>query len=245
MKRVVFASDFHLGPERPEEVRVFEEFTRDVVAGADRFYVLGDLFESWVGRRQLRVPECSRVFDALGRLQSAGTDVFLFHGNRDFLFGEAEALACGGQVVGEEHAVELFGRRCLLLHGDSLCTDDVEYQRSKPLLRGRFVRFLSAALPLWAARLVAGGLRKKSRASTAKKTVMTMGIVPAAARARFAEGHDVMICGHVHDPGVKEVGDGARSLSLHVLGDWHGGGVYAEMDEAGVRLRRFEARSGG
>ncbi len=248
MKRVVFASDFHLGPERPDEVAVFEEFTRRVVAGADRFYVLGDLFETWVGRRQLRVPECARVFDAMAALSRAGTQVFLFHGNRDFLLGAAEARACGGTIVGEEHRTELFGRRCLLLHGDSLCTDDVEYQKSKPFLRGPVIRFLSWSLPLWAARRVAGGMRKRSKQSTARKTVMTMGIVPAAARARFAEGFDAMVCGHVHDPGVREVGDAARPMQLHVLGDWHGGGVYAEMDERGLRLERFDpqgARSGG
>ncbi|MFG0319350.1 MAG: UDP-2,3-diacylglucosamine diphosphatase, partial [Planctomycetota bacterium JB042] len=201
MKRVVLASDVHLSPARPGTTESFLRFLRERVAGADRLCVLGDLFDFWVGRRQLGVPELEPVWDALTALSAAGTEVVLFHGNRDFLLGGPEAARCGGRVTGEEEEQELFGRRVLLLHGDSLCTLDVDYQKSKRLLRSWIPRFLSWALPRPAAFALARRVRKTSSDSVSRKSPEEMDLVGDAVRARYGEGIDAMVCGHVHEIG--------------------------------------------
>jgi UDP-2,3-diacylglucosamine hydrolase len=237
--RVVLASDFHLTPDQPAGIELFVRFVREAVAGASAFYVLGDLFEAWTGRANLRVPGYEPVFAALRALAADGTEVALFHGNRDFLMGRAEGNAAGGRVVGEELAVALFGRRYLLLHGDSLCTDDVGYQRSKRWMRSGILHALARVAPLRLQLAAARAMRRASRRSTAQKTMATMGIVGAAVRDRFAAGYDALVCGHVHDPGLREYGTAAARMPLFVLGDWHESGVYATIDAAGVRLRTF------
>ncbi|MBI4878930.1 MAG: UDP-2,3-diacylglucosamine diphosphatase [Planctomycetes bacterium] len=237
--RAILASDLHLSPARPEEMEIFVRFTREVVAGAARFFVLGDLFNFWVGPANLRVPGFAPVFDALSALSAGGTEVTLLHGNRDFLLDEEVARRIGGRVAGEETAVELHGRRYLLLHGDSLCTADVGYQRSKVRMRSRPVRWLARVLPLPLALRIVRRMRRASRESVAQKTAQEMGIVAEAVRARFREGYAALVCGHVHDPGVREFGGDGESLPLFVLGAWRQGGVYAVVDAAGVRLERF------
>lgn len=232
----ILASDFHLAPNRPGEIEVFTEFTRRVVAGAERFFVLGDLFEYWIGRHQLDDPASRVIFESFRTLSAAGTEIWLFHGNRDFLLGDVEARAAGGRVVGEECAIDLYGRRVLAMHGDSLCTRDLDYQRSKPLLRSGFVRFLSRALPAAASHSIARRLRGKSTRSVAKKDSFTMGIVDEEVTRRLGEGYEAIVCGHVHRPESRRIGSG----ELHVLGDWHGGGIYGRATSAGIELRRFE-----
>jgi UDP-2,3-diacylglucosamine hydrolase len=238
----ILASDFHLTPDDPAGLATFHAFLKDVVAGAERFYLIGDIFETWVGKKHLRWPEYRAVFDALRALSASGTDVVLFHGNRDFLLGAAEAAVCAGRVVGEESEFALYGRRALLLHGDSLCTNDVGYQKTKPILRGGFVRFLTHVLPFATQLRIARKLRGTSKRSVAMKATAEMEIVPDAVRARYAEGYEVMVCGHVHRPGVRTYTGGAREVDLHVLGAWHDGGVFARADENGVKL--FEYRDG-
>ncbi len=241
--RAILASDFHLSPARPEELEMFVRFTREVVAGAARFYVLGDLFNFWVGPANLRVPGFAPVFDALRALSAAGTEVTLLHGNRDFLLDETVARRIGGRVAGEETAVEHHGRRYLLMHGDSLCTDDVGYQRSKVKMRSRPVRWLARVLPLPIALWIVRRMRRASRKSVARKDPAEMAIVAETARARLREGYAALVCGHVHDPGARELGGAGESLPLYVLGAWRQGGVYAVIDASGVRLERFPPRS--
>jgi len=241
MNRVVLASDFHLSPDDPDRIDLFVRFTHDVVTGADAFYVLGDLFEFWIGHKQLRMPGHERIFQAFRRLSSAGTRVVLFHGNRDFLLNAAEEAASGGVVVGEETDVRLFGRHYLFLHGDSLCTDDVGYQRSKVWMRGGLLEALTYLTPTSLQLRVARSIRGASKRSTGAKSVQTMGIVADAVRERFSEGYDVMVCGHVHDPGAREYGVHGGSMPLYVLGDWHEKGIYAEIDPGGIRLESYPA----
>lgn len=239
--RIVVASDFHLTPERPREIEVFVEFTETAVRGAREFHVLGDLFEFWVGRSQLRVAGHDRVFAALRALAAAGTAVVLYHGNRDYLLGAPEAAAASGTVVGEERELEAFGRRYLLLHGDSLCTLDVEYQRTKVWLRSAPALAFARVLPLGALLRVAALLRRTSKRSTATRPAEQMELVGDAVRSRFGSPrrYDALICGHVHHPGPRDYAEGGPPLPVHVLGDWHEGGVYAVIDAAGPRLERF------
>lgn len=247
MKRVVLCSDVHLSPDRPGVTETFVRFVRERVGGADRFCILGDFLDFWVGPAQLAVPGLDAAWDALAAAAAGGTEVVLFHGNRDFLLGRKEAARAGGRVTGEEEEQHLFGRRVLLLHGDSLCTLDVEYQKSKRLLRSWIPRFLSLALPRSAALALARRVRARSSRSVARKPRAEMDLVGDAVRARYAEGIDAMVCGHVHVPGERTYGEvDGRPARVHVLGDWNEeGGVYAEVDAAGIRLERFSRSAGG
>jgi len=244
-ERHVLASDFHLSPEDPAGMEVFARFCADVGRGATSLFILGDLFEFWTGPKMLRDPAHRPVFEALAAVAGSGTEVVLFHGNRDFLLGEAEGDRAGGRVVGEELAVTLCGRRYLLLHGDSLCTLDVDYQKSKPILRSAGVRGLSRVLPLSAQLSIARRLRARSSRSVGSKPREVMEIVGAAARRRLGEGFDALICGHVHAPGARDYGEeGGGVAPVFVLGAWHGEGVYGEVSSDGVTLFRFHPNEG-
>lgn len=239
-ERHVLASDFHLSPENPVDMEVFARFCAEVCRGATSLFVLGDLFEFWTGPKMLRDPAHMPAFEALAGVAESGTEVVLFHGNRDFLLSRAEGERAGGRVVGEELAVTLCGRRYLLLHGDSLCTLDLDYQKSKPILRSAGVRCLSRILPLSAQLSIARRLRKKSSRSVGSKPREMMEIVGAAARERLGEGYEALICGHVHAPGARDYREeGDRAAPVFVLGAWHGGGVYGQVSPDGVELLNF------
>lgn len=212
-------------------------FVDEVAAQATALFVLGDLFDYWIGPAQLRDRALQPVLAALRALGGQGCALTLLHGNRDFLLGGAESRALAARIPGEETAERLFGRRYLLLHGDSLCTRDVAYQRAKPWLRSRAVRGLSRILPGAVSHAIARRLRAASRRSVAAKPQEEMEIVPAAAARRFAEGHDALICGHVHRPGLREVPVAGGVRPLYVLSDWSAtGGVHAAISASGVEL---------
>ena len=240
-ERHVLASDFHLSPEDAGGIEVFARFCAEVATGATSLFILGDLFEFWTGAKMLRDSAHEPVFEALARVSASGTRVTLFHGNRDFLLGRAEGVRIGGRVVGEELAVTLCGRRYLLLHGDSLCTLDVDYQKSKPILRSGAVRLLSRLLPLSSQLAIARRLRAKSTQSVGSKPREIMEIVGSAARERLEEGYEALICGHVHAPGERDyAADDGAPAPVYVLGAWHGDGVYGEVSDQGVSLHTFD-----
>lgn len=218
---------------------MFAEFCRRATRDATSLFVLGDLFEFWTGPRMLADRAHAPVFDALRGVADQGVEVVLFHGNRDFLLGPKEAARVAGRVVGDELPVTLCGRRYLLLHGDTLCTRDLAYQRTRPILRSGFVRLLSRTLPLGAQLRIAARLRATSTRSVRARPREEMELVGEAVRGRLAEGFDALICGHVHAPGERDYGEDGGAAPVYVLGDWHGGGVYAEVTSAGVSLRRF------
>ena len=163
VKTIILASDFHLSPSYPDGIRTVERFCREVVREADRFYILGDLFNFWIGRGHLELPGIEPVLVALRELSDRGVELTLLHGNRDFLMGSPLARRIGAEIPGEETAVELFGRKYLLLHGDSLCTRDLGYQRSKRWLRCGILHLASRLLPVRASLWIAARMRSASR----------------------------------------------------------------------------------
>ncbi|MFH0946670.1 MAG: UDP-2,3-diacylglucosamine diphosphatase [Planctomycetota bacterium] len=239
MKQIVLASDFHLSPSRPEGIRTFVRFCREVAAGSDRFYILGDLFNFWVGPGNLGVPGLTPALDELRSLSDSGVELTILHGNRDFLMGSGLARRTGAVIPGEEIAVELFGRRYLLLHGDSLCTHDLSYQRSKRFLRCGLLHLCSRVMPLSVSLWIAGRLRTASRKSVRSKAPWEMEIADEAVVRRFEEGFDALVCGHVHRPGTREYGFVSPGYPVHVLGAWDPGGVFGRIDADGLRLEFF------
>ncbi|MEA3303633.1 MAG: UDP-2,3-diacylglucosamine diphosphatase [Pseudomonadota bacterium] len=130
----LFISDLHLSPEQPQVVDSFIDFILDRAPDAEALYILGDLFDAWIGDDNDQ-PPYPVIRDALAALSRQGTALYLQHGNRDFLLGETFCHQCGAELIGEEHVIDLYGQRTLLMHGDTLCTDDAAYQQARLQLR--------------------------------------------------------------------------------------------------------------
>src|SRR5690349_11530675 len=125
----IFVSDLHLTPERPAAHSAFFRFLKGPAAGASALYILGDLFESWVGDDDLDDPFNASIVDALQAVSTGGVPLTFMQGNRDVLAGKAFARRCGARLVSDPILIDLHGTHTLLMHGDTLCTDDVEYQK--------------------------------------------------------------------------------------------------------------------
>lgn len=221
MQETLFLSDLHLAPERPRITALFLEFLRTRAARCDALYVLGDLFETWAGDDDL-TPENRDILDALRRLTATGTPVCLMPGNRDFLMGaDLEALT-GCRLIPDPTPLDLYGTRVLLLHGDTLCTDDEAYIAWRATVRNeRWIReFL--VRPLEERRALVRAARAQSRAATGAKRGEIMNVnVGEVERVMRAHGARTMIHGHTHRPDVHRFTLDGEPATRIVLGDWH------------------------
>jgi UDP-2,3-diacylglucosamine hydrolase len=232
----LFVSDVHLGADSPAAIEQFLEFLATRAAGADALYILGDLFESWVGDDD-RSEAAGRICRGLHALTSGGVPCFVMHGNRDFLLGPGFAARTGCRLLTDPVVAELDGERVLLTHGDALCTDDHAYQELRSIVReaGWQRRFL--ALPLANRELLADEARAGSRRHTARTVPYIMDVNAAAVATAFraAQAHR-MIHGHTHRPGVHDtVLDGSPAQRI-VLGAWYEQGSYLSCDRGRYQL---------
>ena len=238
MRPTLFISDLHLAPERPVLTEAFAAFCRGPARAAAALYVLGDLFDAWIGDDQLREPLAAGTAAALRAVRDAGVPVGLMHGNRDLLLGARFADAAGATLLPGEIVVDVGGIRTLLLHGDELCTDDDAYQRYRAWARdpARQRRFL--ALPYFLRRAAVAWMRRRSRQETATKTQAMMDVNPGAVAAAL-RGHGVsrMIHGHTHRPARHALVVDGRDCERWVLPDWRDRACYLEVDAAGARPR--------
>jgi UDP-2,3-diacylglucosamine hydrolase len=229
-----FVSDVHLAQERPQIVEQFFAFLAGEARAADALYVLGDLFEYWAGDDDVDDPLNRRVAEAFSHLHTAGTPVYFLHGNRDFLVGKAFAERANASLVEDGTLVDLYGTRTLLMHGDTLCTDDVEYQKFRAYARdpANQARFLAQPLPARHAQL--RGFRAQSESAKGAKSAEIMDVNrEAVEEALRRSGYPRLIHGHTHRPGrhVHEV-DG-NTCERWVLADWYVSGSYLRCDAGG------------
>jgi UDP-2,3-diacylglucosamine hydrolase len=240
MTPTLFISDLHLSSERAALVEAFHALLRGPARGAAALYVLGDLFDAWIGDDQIREPLATGVASAFADLAASGTRLHLQRGNRDFLLGERFAQACGATLLADEVVHDLYGTRTLIMHGDQLCTDDVGYQRFRrysqdPVLRRRVV-----ALPYFIRRGGAALLRATSRRATASKPPVIMDVNEGAVIAAFREhGVTRLIHGHTHRPARHEVPVDGRACERYVLADWYRNASYLSVDETGTLAHAF------
>lgn len=218
----LFVSDLHLSAERPRMVRRFESFLAQEAARAGALYILGDLFEYWVGDDDLEEPLNARVAAALAALAARGVAVFLMHGNRDFLLGRAFAERTGARLIADPTLLELHGTRTLLMHGDTLCTDDVEYQKFRSLARSAAFQAEFLAQPLVARKRHVGELRELNEQAKQAKSAEIMDVAAATVEQVLREfGYPRLIHGHTHRPARHlHVVDG-RACERWVLPDWY------------------------
>lgn len=232
----LFVSDLHLDPARPAITASFLDFLAGQARQADAVYILGDLFEAWIGDDD--DAELGRVIGgALKALTDSGVPVHFLHGNRDFLIGQRFADTSGVRLLAETEVVDLCGEPVLLLHGDTLCTDDVDYQAFRAQVRDPAWRARLLALPLAQRRTLAGQLRETSRQATRQKSADITDVNPAAVDAALrAHGAHRMIHGHTHRPAIHRWLLDGRSARRAVLGDWYDRGSVLRCDAAGWRL---------
>jgi len=240
----LFVSDLHLDPERPAITDLFGRFVDGEARGADALYILGDLFEAWVGDDD---PSETGAFVAarLRALRDAGVPVYFIRGNRDFLLGEAYARRAGMQVLPDPAVVPLYGKPVLLMHGDLLCTDDTAYQAFRAQTRDPRWQAQFLAQPLAARVAFARQARAASKAH--QSGLQAQGAMdaitdaaPAAVDATFARyGVDRIIHGHTHRPKVHEERGGTRI----VLGDWYEQGSVLRVAPDGFELSALPSRA--
>ena len=236
----LFISDLHLTEERPEANERFIAFLEDKARGAEALYILGDFFEYWIGDDDLGEPFNAVVAGLLKDLTRRGVQVRLMHGNRDFLIGERFCAATGAQLLSDPSIDEIQGVKTLLMHGDTLCTDDTEYQAWRRKARDPAFQASFLAKSVDERRSAVAQMRDKSKEVIREKTAEIMDVNGDAVRqALRRHGVRRLIHGHTHRPGrhALEV-DGVR-CERWVLPDWYGRGGYVEVDRRGIRLVRF------
>lgn len=214
----LFISDLHLSKEQPELLRLFLSFLAGPAAKADALYILGDLFEAWLGD-DLILPEYQPALDTLRKLTNSGVPVYVMRGNRDFLLGEQFAVATGCTLIDDPTVIDLYGSPTLLMHGDLLCSDDVAYQQLRKQLRDKkwIAQFL--AMPVQERIAFAQKLRQQSKQETSYKSEAIMDVNASTVNEYIKRyGSTQLIHGHTHRPAVQEYGDGSKR---YVLGDWH------------------------
>ena len=245
MAEFLFISDLHLAPERPDTVAIFLDFLHQRARQAEALYILGDLFDAWIGDDDDEAPYPS-ICQALKELTASGTTCAILPGNRDFLLGRGFARKTGSVILRDPHRLTLVGTPVILMHGDLLCTDDRAYQRFRRIIRHPLMRRLFLMKSLAKRRAMAGQYRRKSMAAMAGKPLTIMDVNQEAVRALLRRhGSRVVIHGHTHRPGEHCFDLDGQPALRQVLAEWQPErGEVLSFSETGWRretLRRKEA----
>ncbi|HYM28897.1 MAG TPA: UDP-2,3-diacylglucosamine diphosphatase [Steroidobacteraceae bacterium] len=235
----LFVSDVHLDASAPEATEQFLAFLATEGTRAQALYILGDLFEAWVGDDDDE-PEKERVCAALRALSARGVACFALHGNRDFLLGDGFSARSGCRLLPDPVVAQFDAERVLLTHGDALCTDDHSYQELRTVVRDPAWQRRYLALPRAHRELLADEVRAGSRRHTARTVPYIMDVNAAAVAAAFRAAQvRRMIHGHTHRPGVHQLEvDGAPAQRI-VLGAWYEQGSYLACEAGRYELREL------
>ncbi|MGD9000422.1 MAG: UDP-2,3-diacylglucosamine diphosphatase, partial [Granulosicoccaceae bacterium] len=227
---ILFISDLHLDAQLPQVTHLLETFVAQESAAAEAIYILGDLFEVWVGDDDDR-PATRHFIDILRRMTATGTPVYVMHGNRDFLLGEKFCAETGCSLLPDPSVIELYGKRVLLMHGDSLCTDDIEHQQTRQQLRSTQWQNEFLAKPLAERIRLAQEYRHLSREQTRNKPDAIMDVNDdAVAEVMRKYGVDELIHGHTHRPAIHDISIDGKPARRIVLGDWNSCGSVLRVD---------------
>lgn len=243
MQDLVFISDLHLAPERPQIIKLFLRFCDEVAAPADTLYILGDFLEYWLGDDDPS-PALTPVFDKLAALSEKNkTRIVFMHGNRDFLIGDKLAERCHFELIKNDTLkIKIQGEDVLLMHGDTLCTDDIEYQKFRQLVRSKQWQQDILGKSIEERIQIAKNLREQSRKSTTEKEESIMDVNKQETEKAFINNHvNVIIHGHTHRPAVHQQVINNQKTTRVVLGDWFKNGSYLRLNNnaSELELRSF------
>lgn len=227
----LFISDLHLCAERPAVISLFIDFLRRRAAAADALYILGDLFEYWIGDEALEQEAHRPIVEALAALTRNGTPVSVLPGNRDFLLGPRFERVTGCRLLEDPTLIDLYGTRVLIMHGDSLCTDDVEYQAFRRMVRSQAWREDYLAKSIAERERLSRHYRQMSKAASAVKRPEIMDVNPQQVEL-IMRHHDVchLIHGHTHRPAQHSLRIDGQRARRTVLGDWYDQGSVLRCD---------------
>lgn len=233
----LFISDLHLSKQRPHITQLFSGFITSQAKDTEALYILGDLFEVWLGDDMV-LPEYQDAISAIKTLTGHNVPVYVMHGNRDFLMRDEFENLSGCQLINDPALIDLYGSKTLLMHGDTLCTDDAAYQKFRTMVRN----------PDWQADLLAHSpkerlelaqeYREMSRAEIGEKTDAIMDVSQTTvASAMLTHNVTQLIHGHTHRPGIHDFELNNQSARRIVLGDWYQQGSVLVCDKNGCDLQ--------
>ncbi|MDT8384968.1 MAG: UDP-2,3-diacylglucosamine diphosphatase [Gammaproteobacteria bacterium] len=232
----LFISDLHLTEERPEIIALFRTFLREQAAHAEALYILGDLFEAWLGDDAVSAG-MQPVLDELSRLTESGVPVFVLVGNRDFLIGERFAEMTGCTLLPDPSVIKLYGTDTLLMHGDTLCTDDVDYQQFRRQVRDPAWQAAVLAKTIDERMAMAREARAESTLRTREKSDAIMDVNEKSVLEVFrSHGVTRLIHGHTHRPAIHQLWVDETAVTRIVLGDWYDQSSVLSVSEDGVEL---------
>lgn len=219
---ILFVADLHLSPRTPGATALFLDFLAGRARQASALYILGDLFETWIGDDDIASPDHAAIVAALRAASDAGLAISIMHGNRDFLLGDAFAAAAGVRLISEPYILSTAEWQFVLAHGDALCLDDAEYMRFRAEVRTKAWHSAFLARPLAERRAIADGMRAASESSQRARDTIYTDLQPAATEDFLrAHGYATFIHGHTHQPATHHhIVDGIH-VERWVLADWH------------------------
>ena len=227
---ILFISDLHLSQERPEITRCFIRFLNEQAIDAEALFILGDLFEVWLGDDMI-LPDYQDAITSLKKLTATGVPVYVMYGNRDFLMRKKFEELTGAQLIHEPHTIVLQELPTLLLHGDTLCTDDTEYQKLRAMVRNpEWQNDVLSKSPVERLAL-AKQMRDISKEQTSQKETAIMDVNQDTVEQTMRD-HNVrqLIHGHTHRPGYHQFALDDQPVQRIVLGDWYKTGNYLSCD---------------
>ena len=238
----LFISDLHLYHQRPAVTEAFRQFLRQDAVQADSLYILGDLFEAWIGDDDPD-PHNRSIVTSLKALTDSGTRCFFIPGNRDFLVGDRFAAESGVSILNDGTQIDLYNQPVLLLHGDTLCTDDKGYQRFRRFVHHPATRAAFLALPVAARRALAKRMRDQSMSTSSQKPEEIMDVNQATVEQTMRdESVKILVHGHTHRPAAHRFKLAGSDVQRIVLGDWYSQGSILRWDSAGPELTTLDYR---
>ena len=243
MRPTFFISDLHLCAERPDITRIFARFTTETAPAAESLYILGDLFEHWIGDDQLDIDPLARsVAQQLTVLAASGIRIFFMHGNRDFLIGKRFEQEARLKILDDPASIIIGASQVLLMHGDTLCTDDATYQSFRNQVRSAAWQQAILAKPIAERMALAQSIRSQSDIEKSMKPDVIMDVNAEAVTEVFRRfGDHIMVHGHTHRPARHEHSVDGHTCVRWVLQDWHDFGGYLSIHDGEWRARIVQA----
>lgn len=231
-----FIADLHLAQNRPDITACFLRFLKNEAIKAQSLYILGDLFEAWIGDDDDSA-YIATIAKALRTLSSFGTDIYFIHGNRDFLLGKRFAQKSAMTLLPEIDLIDLYGRNVVIMHGDTLCTKDVAYQKFRKKSRSWWWQTAVKSLPLFFRKKMAANYRKKSTEATAMKSQDIMDVTESeVVNCLESYQSQLLIHGHTHRPAIHHLTANGNSAQRIVLGDWYEQGAWLKVTPTSMKL---------
>jgi len=235
----LFISDLHLDESQAEITACFLQFLETEAVEADALYILGDLFEVWLGDDHISAYN-SRIIDAFGELVRKDIPVYLMHGNRDFLIGSDFCRSCGIELLPDPSIIDCYGRKVLVMHGDSLCTGDSEYMKVRKLLRSSDFQRELLTRTLEERASFARDARQESMQHTSETANDIMDVTPdEVVKAMQQHDVDLLVHGHTHRPAIHPLQVDEKAAVRIVLGNWHKEGWVLRLNPSDYQLEPF------